>query len=75
MLPPTHVFLQAGVGGFASSIAGYFSTRSEDKAPTVIIVEPDRAACLYESAIAGRSPASFRRSRRLWRCWNAIRRP
>ena len=51
--PPTHVFLQAGVGGFASSIAGYLSTRLGDKAPTVIIVEPDRAACLYASAIAG----------------------
>ena len=50
---PTHVFLQAGVGGFASSIAGYLSTRLGDKAPTVIIVEPDRAACLYASAIAG----------------------
>jgi diaminopropionate ammonia-lyase len=51
--PPTHVFLQAGVGGFASSIAGYLSTRLGDEAPTVIIVEPDRAACLYASAVAG----------------------
>lgn len=46
---PTHVFLQAGVGGFAASIAGYLTDRLGHDL-TVVIVEPDRAACLFESA-------------------------
>ncbi|TKT69424.1 diaminopropionate ammonia-lyase [Aquamicrobium sp. LC103] len=49
---PTHVFLQAGVGGFAASIAGYLRERL-GREVTVVVVEPDRAACLHESARAG----------------------
>lgn len=49
---PTHVFLQAGVGGFAASIAGYLTDRLGQNL-TVVIVEPDRAACLFDSAKAG----------------------
>lgn len=52
--PPTHVFLQAGVGGFASAVAGHFAIALGAARPKVIIVEPARAACLYESARAGR---------------------
>ncbi|WP_274631352.1 diaminopropionate ammonia-lyase [Arvimicrobium flavum] len=48
--PPTHVFLQAGVGGFASSIAGFLSEALAPQKIVTAIVEPDRAACLYESA-------------------------
>lgn len=51
--PPTHVFLQAGVGGFASSIAGYLTEKLGKDQIRVIVVEPDRAACVYESAKAG----------------------
>ncbi|MDW6022972.1 diaminopropionate ammonia-lyase [Mesorhizobium sp. BAC0120] len=50
---PTHVFLQAGVGGFASSIAGYLAERLGRENLKVVIVEPDLAACLFESARAG----------------------
>jgi len=50
--PPTHVFLQAGVGGFASSISGYLSEVLGRDNITAIIVEPDRAACLFETATA-----------------------
>lgn len=50
---PTHVFLQAGVGGFASSIASFLADREGEK-PHVTIVEPKRAACLLESAEAGK---------------------
>ncbi|WP_245475408.1 diaminopropionate ammonia-lyase [Mesorhizobium sp. M1A.T.Ca.IN.004.03.1.1] len=50
--PPTHVFLQAGVGGFASSISAYLLAALGNI--KTIVVEPDRAACLYESAIAGK---------------------
>lgn len=50
---PTHVFLQAGVGGLAGAIT--FMIRKNWKIqPIIIIVEPDAAPCLLESAKAGR---------------------
>lgn len=51
--PPTHVFVQAGVGGLAAATAGYFAGVYGASRPTFTVVEPDRAACLYESAKAG----------------------
>lgn len=51
---PTHVFLQAGVGGFAASIAGYLTDVAEGDAPRIAIVEPERAACLFESVKSGK---------------------
>lgn len=51
--PPTHVFLQAGVGGLAASVAARFRQHWGDDAPRVIVVEPERAACLFSSAMAG----------------------
>jgi diaminopropionate ammonia-lyase len=50
---PTHVFLQAGVGGFASSISAHLVERLGRPNIRTIVVEPDRAACLFESAIHG----------------------
>ncbi|WP_244506441.1 diaminopropionate ammonia-lyase [Pararhizobium polonicum] len=50
--PPTHVFLQAGVGGFASSIAGYLKDALGASDLAAVIVEPDLAACLFASARA-----------------------
>lgn len=52
--PPTHVFLQAGVGGFAAAVAGHLAVLFGDERPAVIVVEPVRAACLFDSAKAGR---------------------
>lgn len=51
--PPTHVFLQAGVGGLAAAVAGFYTRRLQKHAPKFVIVEPTRAACLYQSAQAG----------------------
>jgi diaminopropionate ammonia-lyase len=51
--PPTHVFLQAGVGGLAAAVAGHFAEALGEGAPRVVVVEPARAACLAESARAG----------------------
>jgi len=51
--PPTHVFLQAGVGGFAGAMAGYFAQRFGASAPKIIVVEPERAACFFASQVAG----------------------
>ena len=49
---PTHIFLQAGVGGFAAAIMAYFWEKYSEKNITFIIVEPTLAPCLIESAKA-----------------------
>lgn len=51
--PPTHVFLQAGVGSFAAAVAGHLALVLGEQRPQVTIVEPERAACLYASAQQG----------------------
>ncbi|GAB7541592.1 diaminopropionate ammonia-lyase [Cupriavidus sp. 8B] len=54
---PTHVFIQAGVGGFAAAVCGYFWERENGKdkqRPVLTVVEPDRADCLMQSARAGK---------------------
>ncbi len=51
--PPTHVFVQSGVGGIAAAAAGHLSLVLGRKRPTFVVVDPARAACLYESARAG----------------------
>ena len=55
--PPTHVFLQAGVGGFAAAVAGHFAIELGEDRPMVTVVEPARAACIYATAKAGRPVA------------------
>jgi diaminopropionate ammonia-lyase len=52
--PPTHVFVQAGVGGLAAAVAGHLADAYGDARPTFVVVEPARAACVYASALAGR---------------------
>lgn len=51
--PPTHVFLQAGVGGFAAAVAGHLALMLGSRAPRFVVVEPALAACLFTSAMAG----------------------
>ena len=52
--PPTHVFVQAGVGGFAGAVCGYLWERYGAQRPRLVCVEPAAADCLYRSAVAGR---------------------
>ena len=47
---PTHVLLQAGVGGLAAAVAAHFQQHWGEQAPRVIVVEPEHAACLLVSA-------------------------
>src|SRR5690606_5228072 len=54
---PTHVFVQAGVGGLASAVAGYLSDTLGDARPCIVIVEPERSACLLASHDAGKPVA------------------
>ena len=49
---PTHLFLQAGVGSMAGAMAGFFSALYGENRPKIIIVEPDRADCLFRTAQA-----------------------
>lgn len=49
---PTHVFLQAGVGGLAAAIT-YMIRKKWAVQPKIIIVEPTAAPCLKESSRAG----------------------
>lgn len=51
--PPTHVFIQAGVGGIAAALAGHLAIRMGKARPKLIVVEPDRAACIVQSVVAG----------------------
>jgi diaminopropionate ammonia-lyase len=50
--PPTHVFVQAGVGGLAAAVCAYFYSIWETHKPRLVVVEPVGAACLYQSAVA-----------------------
>ena len=46
---PTHVFLQAGVGGMAAAVMAAFHHWHENAMPKFIIVEPRNAACILAS--------------------------
>lgn len=52
-LLPTHIFLQGGVGGMAAAIIGHMWETLGAHKPRVIIVEPEKADCLYRSACDG----------------------
>ncbi len=50
--PPTHVLIQAGVGGVACAVSVQMRARLNPP-PLLVVVEPDRAACLLASAELG----------------------
>jgi diaminopropionate ammonia-lyase len=50
---PTHVFLQAGVGGLAAAISAHIRDHWASQ-PRIIVVEPDAAPCLLKSVEAGK---------------------
>lgn len=54
--PPTHVFIQGGVGGAAAAVSVQSRVRFKPP-PALIVVEPDRAACLLASAELGEPTA------------------
>ena len=51
---PTHLFVQAGVGGLAAAVIGAFRQDLGADSPKGVVVEPAQADCLYQSAVAGR---------------------
>lgn len=48
---PTHIFLQAGVGSMAGSVLGYYANRFKEDCPKAVIVEPEKANCIFKSAV------------------------
>lgn len=56
---PTHIFLQAGVGSLAGAICGFFSEVYKDNKPTIVIVEPDKADCIFQTAEAADGKLRF----------------
>lgn len=56
-LRPTHIFIQGGVGGLTAAVTAHFWERFGADAPAVVVVEPETAACLLESAVAGQPTA------------------
>lgn len=55
--PPTHIFVQAGVGGLAAALAVYFR-KSWGDAPKYVVVEPVAAPALLGSIRAGHNTMS-----------------
>jgi diaminopropionate ammonia-lyase len=51
--PPTHVFVQAGVGGLAAAVIGHFWEMMAVR-PAFVVVEPVSADCWFQSNQAGR---------------------
>jgi diaminopropionate ammonia-lyase len=50
---PSHVYLQAGVGGMAAAVAAMIRSNWTVQ-PEIVVVEPEAAPCLRASAAAGR---------------------
>ncbi len=48
---PTHIIIQGGVGGLASAACAYAWQKWQKNRPLFIIVEPENANCLQQSAI------------------------
>jgi diaminopropionate ammonia-lyase len=50
---PTHLFIQAGVGGLAAAASAYCTNHYGAEGPKIVVVEPERANSLLESCRAG----------------------
>jgi diaminopropionate ammonia-lyase len=49
----SHVFVQGGVGGLAAALLAHFWMAFGNQRPHFLVIEPDKADCLYQSALAG----------------------
>ncbi len=52
------MILQGGVGGFAAGVLSYFWERLGAQRPVFVVVEPQQADCLYQSAQLGQAAAT-----------------
>lgn len=71
--PPTHLFVQAGVGGLAAALArGLRETHSLDC--SIVVVEPDQAACVGDALKRGkieRLPGNLQTAAEMLSCGEA----
>ncbi len=51
---PTHIFVQAGVGGLAAAACAHADSHGREARPQVVVVEAARADCVFRSLVAGR---------------------
>lgn len=51
--PPTHVFLQAGVGSMAATMTTALKLAYNDEEPRFFVIEPHNANCFYRSGEKG----------------------
>ncbi len=51
---PSHLFVQAGVGGLAAAVCGQFWQAYGPARPVTVTVEPHNSACWYQSLTAGK---------------------
>ncbi|WP_042476397.1 diaminopropionate ammonia-lyase [Bacillus ndiopicus] len=49
---PTHIFIQAGVGSMAAAVQGFFADVYGEERPITVVVEPDKADCIFKTAEA-----------------------
>ncbi len=57
VVPPTHIFIQTGVGGMAAAVAAQAKRRWGNDRPTIVLADPDLSACWLESFRAGKPTA------------------
>lgn len=46
---PTHIFVQAGVGSYATAMTAFFTDVYGEEKPIITIVEPNAAACIFKT--------------------------
>ena len=51
--PPTHIFLQTGVGGMAAAVTAQAVRRYGTDRPKIVLCDPDQAACFLASYRTG----------------------
>ncbi|MBI4539162.1 MAG: diaminopropionate ammonia-lyase [Gemmatimonadetes bacterium] len=51
---PTHVLVQAGVGGLAAAVCAHLWEAWGSERPILVVVEPEEADCCYRSSVKGR---------------------
>ena len=50
---PTHIFVGGGGGRLAASIAAFYSIETKFGSPKIIVVEPDKSDCIFQSIKSG----------------------
>ncbi len=56
---PTHIFLQAGVGSLAGGVCGFFANYYKGAQPKIIVIEPNKADCIFRTAEANDGKLRF----------------